>query len=184
MQFLIDLWLPILASTVAIFFASFLVWAVLPHHKPDWARMPDEDTVVTAMRGKEIPPGQYMFPHCSSQKEMANEEMQAKWKQGPVGFLYVKPKGLPNMGKYMGLMVGYLLVLNLCLAYIANLALGPGADFMAVFRLVGAVAVVAHTAGGIPHSIWFGRTFASTGKELLDGIGYGIVTGLVFALLW
>ena len=44
--------------------------------------------------------------------------------------------------------------------------------------------VVARAAGGIPHSIWFGRTFSSAGKELLDGIGYGIVTGLVFALLW
>jgi len=47
-----------------------------------------------------------------------------------------------------------------------------------------AVAVVAHAAGGIPHSIWFGRTFSSAGKEILDGVGYGIVTGLVFALLW
>ena len=32
---LTSLWLPILLSTVALFFLSFLAWTVLPHHKPD-----------------------------------------------------------------------------------------------------------------------------------------------------
>jgi len=184
MQFIVDLWLPIVAATVAMFFASFLVWAVLPHHKPDWKRLPDEDPVLEAMRGKDIPAGQYMFPYCTSMKEMATEEMKAKWEKGPTGFLYVRPKGPPNMGQNMGIMVIYQLIVNVFIAYIASVAVAPGADFMAVFRFVGTVGVLAHCAAGIPHAVWFGRSFSSTAKEVLDGVAYGIVTGLIFAALW
>ena len=37
-----ELWLPILVATVLVFVASNLVWMVLPHHKSDARRLPDE----------------------------------------------------------------------------------------------------------------------------------------------
>ncbi len=43
MSALIGLWLPILITTVVLFFASFLAWVISPHHKPDIRRWPDED---------------------------------------------------------------------------------------------------------------------------------------------
>jgi hypothetical protein len=184
MQFVIDYWLPIVAATGAMFFASFLVWTVLPHHKPDWKRLPDEDPVLATMRQQDIPAGQYMFPYCIDMKEMATDEMREKWEKGPAGFLYVLPRGLPNMGKRMGITITYQLVVNLFIAYIASVALAPTDGFLEVFRFVGTVGVLAHSAGGIPHAIWFGRSFSSTAKEVLDGVAYGLITGLVFAALW
>ena len=35
MDFLVDLWMPIVVSAVVVFFASSLAWMVLPHHKAD-----------------------------------------------------------------------------------------------------------------------------------------------------
>lgn len=185
MDFIIDHWLPILVATVAMFFMSFLIWAVLPHHTADWKRrLPNEDSILAAMRDPVPEPGQYMLPHCPDQRELAKEEMQAKWEQGPAGFLYVLPRGLPKMGRRMGCQLTYQLMVNVFIGYIASLTIPHGAGFMDVFRVVGAVAVLGHAAGFIPNAIWFGRPFASAAKEVLDGIAYGVVTGLIFAALW
>ena len=40
---IVDCWLPIVVSGAAVFFLSFMMWMVLPHHRSDWAPMPDED---------------------------------------------------------------------------------------------------------------------------------------------
>ena len=39
---LASLWLPVLLSSVIVFFASFILHMVLPWHKHDYARLPDE----------------------------------------------------------------------------------------------------------------------------------------------
>ena len=41
-MFLIDLWLPILLCGIALFFASFLAWVILPHHFSDYKKVNDE----------------------------------------------------------------------------------------------------------------------------------------------
>ena len=37
---LISLWLPIVLSGVALFFASWAAWMLLPHHKGEWKALP------------------------------------------------------------------------------------------------------------------------------------------------
>ncbi len=55
------LWLPMLVSAILVFFASSLVHMVLPWHKTDYAKVPNEDAVRDALRTFAIPPGDYML---------------------------------------------------------------------------------------------------------------------------
>ena len=61
---LTTLWLPILLSTVIVFFASFIMHTVLAYHKSDYRKLPDEDRVTDAMRTAGVAPGAaYYFPY-------------------------------------------------------------------------------------------------------------------------
>ena len=52
-----ELWVPILVATVLVFVASNLVWMVLPHHKGDTRRLPEEAPVVEVARQQDLKPG-------------------------------------------------------------------------------------------------------------------------------
>ena len=71
MGFLVELWLPILVSSVLVFIASALAWMVSPHHKQDWKGLPNEDGFLDSLRANNTPAGQYMFPFCGDQKVAA-----------------------------------------------------------------------------------------------------------------
>jgi hypothetical protein len=45
-----SLWLPIVVSGVALFFASWAAWMLLPHHKPEWKGLPDENALMSTLR--------------------------------------------------------------------------------------------------------------------------------------
>src|SRR6184192_2631278 len=95
------LWLPILLSTVIVFVASSIMHMVLPYHKSDYRRLPDEDRVTDAMRSAGVTRGPaYFFPYFSF-KEMKSASVVEKMKRGPVGLLTVLPSGPPSMGKNM-----------------------------------------------------------------------------------
>src|SRR5215469_2657597 len=96
---LATLWIPIVLSAVIVFIASSIIHMVLPYHRSNYRKLPDEDTVVTALRGAGLTPGLYHFPFCTH-KEMKSPEMQEKFKQGPVGFITLFPSGPMNMGKF------------------------------------------------------------------------------------
>ena len=77
MEFLTDLWLPILINGVVLFFASFTAWVILPHHFSDKKRLPDEDAVMNLVRDLNIAPGNYMFPYADSKAEQGSEGRRA-----------------------------------------------------------------------------------------------------------
>jgi len=52
-----SLWLPILLSSVLVFFTSWLLHMLLPFHRKDFLPVPNEDTVQNALRGFNIPRG-------------------------------------------------------------------------------------------------------------------------------
>ena len=45
-----SLWLPILIAALLVWIASALFWTVGPHHKHEFAPLPDEDRVLAALR--------------------------------------------------------------------------------------------------------------------------------------
>lgn len=184
MVLLAELWMPIAVATVLVFFASFMAWMVLPHHRSDWKRVPDEDGLVKELRRQGAGQGQYSFPHCESPAAMKDQAWQAKMKEGPTGMLIVNAPGGPAMGKSLTLYFFYCLVISTVTAYVAGRTLGPGAHYLAVFRVAGTVAMLAY-AGAVPvGAIWFGRSWSSALKEILDGIVFGLLTAGAFGWLW
>ena len=101
MVHLAALWLPILLSAVVVFVASSVLHMVLPYHKSDYSKLPDEEKVVAVLRGANLKRRLYIFPYCTHQ-EMKKPEMVEKYKLGPVGHMTVFPSGQINMGKYLG----------------------------------------------------------------------------------
>lgn len=178
----LGLWLPIVVSAVVVFFCSSLAWTVLPHHKPDFRKLPDEDAILRTLKETDVPPGPYMFPHSDSREKQTDEEKEAfkqKWEGGCTGTLVVF--GNVNMGANMFWTFVNFLVSSAFLAYLSTIALNPGDEFSHVFRFVGTAAIMTYCFAGIPNAIWFKRRIIS---DIADGIAYGLATGLVFGLLW
>ena len=183
MVVLSSLWLPIVLSAVVVFMASFFVWMVLPHHRKDWTKLKDEDAVRKVLNDQGIGAGQYQMPYCKTAKEMADPEVKKRMDEGPVAILTVMP-GPPNMGRNLSMTFTHYLVVSFLVAYVAAHTVPADAAYLAVFRVVGTVAVLSYCAGLIPAAIWFGRSWSSTAWELLDGIAYGLLTAGTFAWLW
>jgi hypothetical protein len=178
------LWLPILAASVLVFVWSNLVWMVLPHHKADTRRLPDETAVVEAVGKQGLAPGIYRYPWADSMKEMGEPAFVAKLEKGPVGYITALPTGRFDMSKSMGAWVAYIVVLSVFVAYVAGRTLVMGAPGWAVFRLAGTVASLAYAAAIVPNSIWWGKPWGNTWREVFDGLCYGLLTGAAFAWLW
>ncbi len=179
---LLSLWLPIVLSAVAVFFASAAIWMGIKWHDSDWSRLPDEEAVRSAMSG--TPPGDYSMPYATDNKARASEDWQAKCKEGPNALLTVMPSGAPKMGKQLGLWFAYCLVVSLLVAYVLHITLSVGADYLRVFRVASVVGFLAYAAGAVPGSIWFGHGWGRTLKDVADGLLYGLLTAGVFGWLW
>jgi hypothetical protein len=184
MTFLAQQWMPIILSAVAVYAASSLIHMVLKWHNSDYRKLANEDDVRAAIRAGNPAPGQYVMPHCPGMKEMQTPEAQQKFVEGPIGFLTIRPNGLPRMGGALALWFVYSLAIGVVAAYIASRTLPPGTTFGHVCRVVGTLSFLAYAGGAVPAGIWMGKPWSSVAKEILDGLIYGAVTGGIFAWLW
>jgi hypothetical protein len=181
---LISLWLPIVLSAVAVFLASWIVHMLLRYHRSDYKPLPDEEGVVGAMRAAKLTRGVYGFPHCDDPKDHSSPEMKEKFEKGPFVVLTVMPPGVPRMWKYLVGWLLYCLVLTFCVAYVASRTLVAGTDYLAVFRVVGAVAFLGYFGAEPIASIWKGQPWLTTLKNGLDGLIYALLTAGFFGWLW
>ncbi len=181
MAFLTDLWLPIILTSIALFFCSFLAWAVLPHHKGDFSTPPDEGAMLSAVRSLSLAPGRYIFPNCQG-KNMKDPEVAKKLAEGPMGMINVWP--MPNMGKNMALTFLTFLIATVLVAYLARETLPNGAAFARVFQVVGTAGVLTWCFSFIANMIWFNGGARAIAMCFIDGLVYGLVTGAIFAFLW
>jgi len=181
---LTSLWLPILLSAVVVFIVSSIIHMLLPWHKNDYKKIPDEGKVLDALRPFNIPPGDYMAPLASSMEDMKSTEFAEKMKKGPVVIVTVKPNGMWKMGPTMFLWFLYSVVVGFFAAYIAGRALHVGAHYLEVFRFVGATAFMGYSFALWQFSIWYGRSWSTTIKATIDGLLYALLTAGVFGWLW
>jgi len=179
-----SLWLAILVSSLIVWIASAIAWTVSPHHKSDYQKLPDEDAARNALKPQNLKPGQYNIPHIESMEEMKKPEAQKKFTEGPVGFFTVLPNRIPSMGKNMVLSFVFYLVVGIFVAYVAGRSLEPTAHYLSVFRITGTIAFLAYGVGSIPDSIWFGRPWSASFKQLVDSLVYGLLTAGTFGWLW
>jgi hypothetical protein len=110
--------------------------------------------------------------------------MKAAYEKGPVGMLVVRRTGPPDMGSSLAQWFAFSLVLGGFVAYLTGRALGPGAEYRAVFRFAGTVAFLGYAATSATDPIWKGGSWGTTGKHMIDGLVYGLLTGGTFGWLW
>jgi hypothetical protein len=178
------LWLPIVLSAIFVFIASSIMHMILPYHRGDYRQLPDEEKVVTALRGAGLTRGLYIFPFCALQKDMKSPAMIEKYKQGPVGTMTVFPTGPVNMPKFLGLWFAYCLVISFFTAYLTGHTVAPGTPYLAVFRVAGTAAFMAYGLSQLSNGIWKGQLWSITLKEVFDGLVFGLVTAGTFGWLW
>jgi hypothetical protein len=177
---LLSLWLPIILSAIALFFASFLSWVVSPLHKRDWVKLRNEDEFLKAARDVNLTPGNYMFPAAETAAERNSPEHQQKWEAGPRGVMTVFAK--MNMGQNLALTFLLFLVVSFCIAYLATIAFpSPGAALSDVFRFVSTAGLLAFLPGIVQHSIWFRCRITG---HLVESVAYAAIIGAIFAGLW
>src|ERR1700688_1569216 len=177
------LWLPIVLSAVIVFVASSIMHMVLPYHRSDYQKLPDEDKVLGALRGVGLKRGLYIFPFTTHQ-DMKSPAVIEKYKQGPVGMLTVFPSGPPVMPKFLGLWFAYCLVIGVVVAYLSWHTVTPGAPHRHVFRVAGTAAFLAYGLGNLSNGIWKGQPWRNVIKEAADGFVYALLTAGTFGWLW
>jgi hypothetical protein len=179
-----SLWLAILLAAAATWITSALIWTVLPWHKHDFAGLPNEAAARSALAPQNLAPGQYNIPHCTNMSELKEPSTQQKYKDGPVGFLTVLPRGVPAMGKSMALSGVYYVLISLFVAYLATRTLAPGEDYLSVFRVTSTTAWLAYGTAIVPDAIWFGRPWSGVIKNLMDALIYALLVGGAFGSMW
>ncbi len=180
---LLDLWLPILIATVCVFFASSIIWMLLPYHKKDIQFLPNEEELTAKVTQMNIKPGLYMFPNCQDPKDYEGDEYKAKWKAGPWGTITVQP-GQPSFG--MNLFKTFLayLVITVFVAYITAASTRAGADYLAVFQVAGAAGVLGHCMGGLAGDFFLGKPTRFIITGFIDGVIFALITAGVIASMW
>ena len=181
----LDLWLPILLSAVAVFLASFVLHMVLKYHQSDVKAHPAEEELLAAVRRTNAPVGDYILPHATM-ATMNSPEFVAKRSAGPVALLTVLPGGPPEMKRELTGWFIYSVVVSIFAAYLTSRALGhhPNATYLDAFRFAGTTAFLGYGMAQLQESIWWGRSWTTTLKNLFDALVYGLLTGGVFGWLW
>jgi len=181
------LWLPILLSAVFVFITSSVIHMVLTAwHKNDLRALPDEDAGQAAIRTLGLEPGDYLFPHTGGGTEaMRSEAFLKKVNEGPIGLMTIMPASAwLNMGPQMAQWFAYTVLISVNTAYIAGISLGPGADYLSVFQITGAVAFASYALALPQRSIWWHQNWGMTLRSMVDALAYACVTAGAFGWLW
>jgi hypothetical protein len=176
--------LPILLAAVFVFVASSIIHMLLPYHRTDFGKLPAESDVLDALRKFNLPPGDYMVPRPAGPEDMKSAEFKDKLMKGPVLIMTVMKPGPMNMGSNLIQWFVYCVVVSVLAAYITGRAVGPGATNLQVIRFAGATAFIAYAVGLWQHSIWYKQKWSTSFKNTIDGLIYGVLTGLAFCIMW
>ena len=167
-----DLCWPIILSGIAVHIACTLAWVVLPHHKPEWLRLPMgplDDALPAA--GAEVGK-QYMLIESGAKPDDSNAKCHGSlilWTHSP------------NMGKNIALTVTYFLCMSAIIGYLASIAMTAETPKLDVFRFTATCALLCYSFGGMSHVIWFRRRVL---LDMIDGLVYSLITGGIFMALW
>jgi hypothetical protein len=178
-----ELALAIIIATVCVFFASFIIWMLLPYHKADIKFMPNEDDFSEAISKLDIKPGLYMYPNCQTAEQMKSDEFKDRFNKGPWGMITImgaKPNFMMNLIKTF---IAYL-VITIIVAYITSVALPAGTEYLKVFQVAGAAAFLGHCTGSLAGDIFLGKPTRFIITSFIDGLIFALITAGIFASMW
>jgi hypothetical protein len=181
---LTSLWLPVLVSAVVVFIASSVIHMVLTYHRTDFGKLPAEADIAEALRKFNMPPGDYVMPHCANPADMKTPEFKEKWQKGPRLIVTVWGAGSMGMGSQLVQWFIFSLVVSLFAGYVASRALGPGAEYLRVSQMASTTAFLGYAMSQWSGVVWYKRSAATAVKATIDGVIYGLLTGGVFGWLW
>jgi len=78
----------------------------------------------------------------------------------------------------------YCLLIEFFVAYLTGRTIAPGASYLVVFRVAGTAAFLAYGLSHLSNGIWKGQMWATTIKEVIDGLVYVLLTAGTFGWLW
>jgi len=175
------LWLPILLSAVFVFIASNILWMALPFwHGRDYGRMTNDSAIQDALTN--VGSGQYIVPWVDWKTQ--TPEQRAERQKKPFAFMYVRNPGTFAFAKAIGVYFLYTLIVAFFVGYVASRTISAGTHYLEVFRIVGAVGFMSFGFRGFPDSIWYGKPWKVTFKEVIDGLIYGCLMAGTFGWLW
>lgn len=180
---IMELWLPIVLATLLCFIAGSILHMVVPLHKNDWRPMPDEDGVIAALKKAGVTAGNYMIPGMSPEAMKDPAKMQ-KFTEGPTGVMTLRPPGPFSMGPLLLRQFLFHLVISFVVAYAVGRTMGPGAEYLRVFQVVGTVTIMAYFAGTVPEAIWYFQPRHYVVARFIDGVVWGLLTAGSFAGFW
>ena len=181
---IMSLLFPVLLSAVLVFIASFVIYVLLPYHRTDFERLPDEEGVTAALRPLAIAPGEYMLPYAEAPSDMKDPVFVERLNEGPVAIVTVLPSGIGGMGRRFAQWFLYCVFVGALTAYITGHALAPDAPSFEVVRFAGSVSFIAYTVASWQSSIWHGRIWSTNVKNTFDGLVYALLTATTFSWLW
>jgi hypothetical protein len=178
---LTTLWLPILLSVVFVFIASNILHMAIPGwHRGDYGKLPDEQPVLNGLAKAKS--GQYIAPNVNWNK-LPKEELD-KLMEGPMALILLRNPGEFSFPRALISYVIYALVVTILIAYTGAVTLRPGTSYLEVFRVIGTAGILAYAFQSINQSIWYGKPWGSTTKDIIDGVIYGLLTAGTFGWLW
>jgi hypothetical protein len=184
MHAFLALWLPTILSAVAVFTLSSIIHMVVPWHKNDYVKFPDEDGVLSALRGFDLPPGEYMAPRPTSRSDMGSPEFAEKVKRGPLVILNITSGDSASMGRPLVLWLIYVLVVSALAGHIAYVFHDFAIDHRYIFHTVALTAFLAYASAQWQATIWFRKPWLTSLKSSFDGLIYAVVTALIFVYFW
>ena len=182
MVHLAQLWLPIVLSATVVFLVSSLLHMVLPWHRSDFGNTPNESAVLDALRP--IPPGDYFMPRAGSPAEMKDPAFKEKLKRGPMVVMTVMRWSPSAFPRSLVLWFVYATVVSVFAGYLSGRALGPGTDYLEVFRFAGTTMFLGFGMALAQNSIWFAKKWSTTMKSMVDALIYALLSAGIFGWLW
>jgi hypothetical protein len=180
----LSLAIPILVAAVLVFLASFILHMVLPYHRTDLRKTPKEDEIQEAFRRFGLSPGDYAVPCAQGPAGMKDPQFIERMTKGPVVLMTVQAGRSMSMASSLAQWFAYSILVGVFAAYVTGRALGPGANYLEVFRFAGTTAFVGYSLALPQHSIWYKRNWGTTLKSMFDGLVYGLLTAGAFGWLW
>ena len=157
-----------------LFFVSFVMHMVLPHHRGDFRALPKPDVVeerlCTLLRAVE--PGNYAFPYTATLPP--SEAWRDRASRGAVGFLQVVRTGSADMDMTPYLVLTYLwCVLSSAIVFAVLPASSVSPWAFAV------VVALTHAGSDVWHWIWYTLSTYRVASNAFDACVYGAVAAAV-----